>query len=276
MKPTKIFGFGLLAIFVLPLGPLSTNAATMILPVEAIPDSGWMRKDDFRNRYPGIDISGDVPTEVGYYVRYVHDELTYFFGPIDTYSEAMEHLEKMEIIREDVIYERPPLRESTVDIYHFSFEKFGGLESLEKGLGEGLEVAEGEVSGEGSETGGGQGADGQDAGAEGGQIGEFSASQLGEMTGGAQGQDGRQGQQGSQGQQQGQQGQYSSTSYGSISSSSSRSSSSSSSRSRSRSQQSGGGGGPPIGSPSSGSPSQQRQQQQSLPLFQILRRIFGF
>ena len=103
---------------------LNLSAKTLILPVEAIAASGTLSAEDFRKKYPGIDISGSVPDEEGFFVHYSHANLSYYFGPIDDYAEALQKQLEMIEIYEAVLYEAPELSDSTIEIFEYSYEMF--------------------------------------------------------------------------------------------------------------------------------------------------------
>ena len=99
-------------------------AKTLILPVEAIVDSGQLSAEDFKKKYPGIDITGSVPDEEGWYVRYTHENLCYYFGPLENYNDALQKKLEMDEIRDAVLYEAPELSDSTIEVFQFSYEMF--------------------------------------------------------------------------------------------------------------------------------------------------------
>ena len=98
-------------------------AKTLLLPVEAVEDSRYVTLEDFRLLYPGIDISGYTPDEEGWYVRYRHENLTYYFGPVSDHAGALRHKRRLEKIRHDVIRKRESLASSEIVLYQFSPER---------------------------------------------------------------------------------------------------------------------------------------------------------
>ena len=102
--------------------PAITHGKSVILPVEAIEDSATMSAEEFESTHPGIDISGYIPDEEGYYIKYSHENLNYYFGPVDTYLEAVLWKDKLAAIVEDVISVRLTLQNSELEIYHFDHE----------------------------------------------------------------------------------------------------------------------------------------------------------
>ncbi len=234
------------------------NGKSLVLPVEAIEDTGKLSAEEFSKRHAGIDVSGYYPDDPGYYIAYTHENLTYYFGPLEEYIEAIQWKDKLSAIREDVIYERPSLGSSEIVIYNFT------LETIEE-HGRNMQNAAGSDGSTDGESGqmagmpGQEGSEGQESGIlipEGGQQQGQTGSQQGQQGSQAGGQQNQQGgvqvmqlPSGQQGQQSGQStsSQRSSSSSGnpSSSSSSSNSSSSSSSSSNSSSSSSGGGSGQP-------------------------------
>ena len=166
----------------------SLNAKSIVLPVEAIDDTASMSAEEFNQKHQGIDVSGYYPDDPGYYVAYTHENLTYYFGPLDEYIEAINWKDKLAAVREEVIYKRPTLGSSEVVIYNFS------LETIEE---HGRNMKQEEEAGR---NGSSRGEFGQMTGQSGqtGDLGQESGILL------PQGQSGQQ--QGQNGQQQGQMG----------------------------------------------------------------------
>ena len=247
---------------------LNLSAKTLILPIEAITDSGTLSAEDFRKKYPGIDVTGSVPSEEGFYVHYAHGNLNYYFGPLDDYGEALEKKLELGEIREAVLYEAPELGDGTIEIFEYSYEMFSEANAP------GAEGEEGSMPGQSGES---------DAPWENSPEGDTIGAQPGE-SGQKIGQIGQQGQAGSQQQagfpqfpqssqnsqqggspsnQQGQQGQRSIFPMPSQSGGGGPPIPS----------QGGGGGGPPIpgGSGESGPPSP--SQGGGIPIWQLIRKI---
>lgn len=279
---------------------VSLSAKSVILPVEAIDESAELTAEEFNNLYPGIDVSGYLPDEEGYYVEYTHENLTYYFGPVDQYEEAIKWKEKLLAIREAVISTRLTLQKSEVRIYHFNHEMLAQaraeIERRQAAAGNwqtGVASEGYEATGESGE----QGREGdlvivdRESGEKGQKSGLFGrdSEELSEVRQksqqGAPGQAGKQGegqqlqivQAGQQNQQggmqlpqigqQSRQGQQASNSRTSRSSNSSSSSSSSNSSSASSSGSSG--GGPPV-------PGGSGQPKKGLSWWEIVRRtLFG-
>ena len=94
-----------------------------MLPVEAIEESRYLPAEEWESAYPGIDITGISLADEGYYVRYQHENLNYFFGPIETLDEAREHLrESWSMSGTELITKRPTLSTSEVDVVKFSLD----------------------------------------------------------------------------------------------------------------------------------------------------------
>lgn len=109
--------------------PVISLAKSVILPVEAIEDSATMSAEEFENAHPGIDISGYIPDEEGYYVKYSHENLNYYFGPVDVYLEAVLWKDKLAAIVENVTAVRLTLQNSELEIYHFDHEMLKVVQS---------------------------------------------------------------------------------------------------------------------------------------------------
>lgn len=273
---------------------VSLSAKSVILPVEAIDESAELTAEEFSSLYPGIDVSGYLPDEEGYYVEYTHENLTYYFGPVDQYEEAIEWKEKLMAIREAVISARLTLQKSEVRIYHFNHEMLAQAKAeIER-----QQAAAGNwqtgVASEGYEATGEDGEQGREgnlvivdreSGEKGQKSGLFGrdSQELSELE--QKSQQGDPGQTGKQGEgqqlqivqaaQQNQQGRMQLPQIGQQSrqgqqaSNSRKSSSSSSSNSSSASNSSSSGGGPPI-------PGGSGQPEKRLSWWQIVRRaLFG-
>ena len=113
----------MLAGSLLMLGATSTLLAkAWILPIEAIEDSQYLRAAAFKLRYPGIDVSGYTLDTEGWYVRYSHEKLTYYFGPMEGAKQAEQAKALLDTIRENVIAQRPSLASSRIELIHHTFD----------------------------------------------------------------------------------------------------------------------------------------------------------
>jgi len=122
------------------LGTQSLLALSLILPMEAIYESGRLRQDEFKKKYPGIDISSDIPDEEGYYVRYTHTNLTYYFGPVEDYMTAEDKSFELQEILDLATFELPYLKSSEIYVWQFSYGMFE--DAMGSDQQEGLQVAE--------------------------------------------------------------------------------------------------------------------------------------
>ncbi len=110
----------ILAMVVFPAGEVL--ARTLVFPVEAIEESRYLPAEEWESAYPGINITGISLADEGYYVRYQHENLSYFFGPIDTLDEAQEHLLVLEEVKAELVAKCPTLSTSKVDVVMFSLD----------------------------------------------------------------------------------------------------------------------------------------------------------
>ena len=101
-------------------------ATTVIYPVEGIDDLWKLNADDFRQKYGGINITGLGVGDEGWYVRYRHENLTYFFGPLADRSEAQKKMWEMESVRDAAIRNDPKLSTSQVDFVRFNYSGIYG------------------------------------------------------------------------------------------------------------------------------------------------------
>lgn len=110
-----------LYVLVLFLFPLISHAKRLILPVEAIESSRWLNAKAFKMLYPGIDIEGTLPDEIGWYIQYEHEKLSYFFGPLRQEKDANTFKRDLEKIHQDVVAKRPSLANGIIKLYHCSY-----------------------------------------------------------------------------------------------------------------------------------------------------------
>jgi hypothetical protein len=263
------------------------HATTVIYPVEAIDDLWKLPENEFHEKYPGINATGFDVSDEGWYVRYRHQNLTYFFGPLAARDDAQKKMWELEAVRDAAVKTRPSLANSQIDFVKFTYSGVYGARGNTPYTGKG---GQGDKDGSGKDGQGkdgsgdkdGSGKDGSDkdgtggssdkqggtgngqgdtaggaqlASLDGGQGGQNGQGQGTDSTGGGQsGQQGGQsggGQQGG-GQSGGQSGQ--SGSSGGSSGSSSSSSQGGQQGSQSGGQQGGGQSGGQSGSQSSGQP----------------------
>ncbi len=119
---TPIYHLGVFLPVSLLMGLTCLNGKSIVLPVEAIEDAATMKAEEFNQKHQGIDVSGYYPDDPGYYIGYTHENLTYYFGPLEDYPEAANWKYKLDAVREEVIYERPTLASSETVIYNFTLE----------------------------------------------------------------------------------------------------------------------------------------------------------
>ncbi len=262
-QKNTIMRASLFGVSLLMMGLATSQAKSVVLPLEAIIDSATFRAKEFNEKYTGIDVSGYYPDDPGYYISYKHKNLTYYFGPVETYEEAVDWKSKLDRVRQEIVYQRPSLASHEVVIYNFSLETIEGAgrklregnEDSNASGGETYEIAAqpGEQGQGGQDSGliiiqdGGDGQSdqpGQNQGDPGSQQGQ-QGSKVGQQ--GQQGiqiiQSSGQGQKSGQGSKGGETTSSSNSKSGSSSSNSSASGSSSSNGSGSSNSSGGGGGG---------------------------------
>ena len=143
---TLVTAIAILAMGTLPAGKML--ARTLVFPVEAIEESRYLPAEEWESTYPGIDITGISLADEGYYVRYRHENLSYFFGPIESLDEAQQHLLVLENVRTELIAKRPNLSTSEVDVVKFSLD-----DAVWGRRGEGSGGTEGDGTGMGGQGG---------------------------------------------------------------------------------------------------------------------------
>ena len=140
-RPVKLSRFFLRLALALLASAVVATAKTLIYPVEAIPDLWKLDAPAFREKYAGINVTGMGIGDEGWYVRYRHTNLAYFFGPIADREEARTYMWELERVRDEVVAKRPALAESQVDMVRFDYSgvygsggntPFSGTESDER------------------------------------------------------------------------------------------------------------------------------------------------
>lgn len=101
---------------------LAQTERVVVFPVEAIEDSARMSKEEFRETYPGIDVTGFGLSDEGWYVKYRHELLNYLYGPIYDLNEARAYKALMEEVRLTLVLKQPTLTTSTVELIEFRFD----------------------------------------------------------------------------------------------------------------------------------------------------------
>ena len=82
--------------------PRIASALTIVYPVDAIADLWLLNEEKFKSKYGGINVNpGLGPGDEGWYVRYKHENLTYFFGPITDFEEARKKMWDMQAVRDE-------------------------------------------------------------------------------------------------------------------------------------------------------------------------------
>ena len=182
--------------------PTAALAHTIVFPTSAIEAAWELDAEEFKQEFPGIDYTGQGLTDEGWYVRYRHENLTYFFGPVEEEINVYQFERRMHELRNDLVMKRPSLGSSIVDVVFYTYDPSRGPAGYGTGGGQGMIVeggngtsAQGDPYGQGS---GGQSPDGQGQGDDpSGQMNGNGGQELAQLT--------SLGQPGGQGQGQGQQ-----------------------------------------------------------------------
>jgi hypothetical protein len=87
-----------------------------VFPVEAITAAMRYDKKTFQELYPGIEVTQTGITDEGFYVRYSHEFLVLFFGPISTVEEGVKFRGDLDYLRLELIKKKPELETSTVHL----------------------------------------------------------------------------------------------------------------------------------------------------------------
>lgn len=95
-----------LGISSLPL-PLS---AVRVIEASAIPFTAFLPKGEFDQRFPGEHIEDLSSLEPGWYVRYKHESLNYYFGPTLLRSTGEDYLAELKKILEAAVAQRPSIQ----------------------------------------------------------------------------------------------------------------------------------------------------------------------
>ena len=98
-----------------------TSHKMIVYPMEAIGDSARLNHAEFKELYPGIDITGIGLIDEGWYIRYSHDGLVYMFGPSENLDYTREQKMLLEQVRLAVVLKTPTLSSSKIDIIKFEF-----------------------------------------------------------------------------------------------------------------------------------------------------------
>ena len=115
--------------FLLSLGAANLQAQqerVLVFPVEAIADGAKLSKEEFFERYPGIDATQFGLTDEGWYIRYQHELLTYLYGPVEDLDYARRQKKLLEEVRLSLVLKSPSLSSSKVDIIRFDFNATPG------------------------------------------------------------------------------------------------------------------------------------------------------
>ncbi len=100
----------------------------LVFPAEAIKSAMTMNAPEFRETFEGIDVSHTGLTDKGFYVRYEHHTLVYYFGPIATIGAGVKWRDDMDFLRTRLIEKRPELESSVVFLIKIdpAFDYSGG------------------------------------------------------------------------------------------------------------------------------------------------------
>ncbi len=87
-----------------------------LLPPEAIAFSEFLRKAEFDQRFQGEAISDLSTVPQGWYVRYQHESLEYWFGPLRFAATAEDYATSLRRIVAEAVAQRPELANHTITV----------------------------------------------------------------------------------------------------------------------------------------------------------------
>ena len=93
----------------------------IVYPAEAIEDMARLSHAEYKEIYPGIDVTAYGLSDAGYYIRYSHEQMLYLFGPTKDVDYVRTQKAILEQVRLSVVLQNPNLSSSKIDIIHFDF-----------------------------------------------------------------------------------------------------------------------------------------------------------
>lgn len=104
---------------------LPLAAAVRVIDETAIPYTGFLRKAEFDQRFPGELHDDPSALQSGWYVVYTHQALQYCFGPIALESTGRDYFEQLEVIVGQAVDQRPGLADHTLRLEKAPFPAGG-------------------------------------------------------------------------------------------------------------------------------------------------------
>lgn len=102
-------------VVLLCLVPHLAPAARIIEP-GAIPFTGFLSKADFDQRYPGKEVIDLSTLELGWYVIYEHETLSYYFGPVLLEATGKDYLKQLTENVTAAVDQRPSIQDYRLEL----------------------------------------------------------------------------------------------------------------------------------------------------------------
>jgi hypothetical protein len=114
-KRSQLFLIGFSLAF--PLG-----ASVRVIDETAIPYTGFLRKAEFDQRFPGETLAKSDTVKSGWYVLYSQESLQYLFGPMSLQSTSQDYLDQLREIVKGAIAQRPEISDYTLQLLKTPFD----------------------------------------------------------------------------------------------------------------------------------------------------------
>lgn len=90
------------------------SASVRLIDETAIPYTGFLRKAEFDQRFPGKKLDDTADLLYGWFVIYTHQDLQYYFGPITLESTGRDYLQQLKSIVSQAVEQRPGLADHSL------------------------------------------------------------------------------------------------------------------------------------------------------------------
>ena len=103
-------------LFLFSAAIVHANGLPRLLPPQAIAFSEFLSKAEFDQRFAGEAVSDPSAVPQGWYVRYQHESLEYWFGPLRFAATAEDYAASLRRIVAEAVAQRPELATHSITV----------------------------------------------------------------------------------------------------------------------------------------------------------------
>jgi hypothetical protein len=112
----RLMRFSVYLLLLFSAATVHADGLPRLLPPQAIAFSEFLSKAEFDQRFPGEAVSDPATVRQGWYVRYQHESLEYWFGPLRFAATAEDYATSLRRIVAEAVAQRPELASHSITV----------------------------------------------------------------------------------------------------------------------------------------------------------------